>query len=124
MKGKAQNFLRLIGILVAFAIILLSLWNPPFIQNLRLQVYDAYLRQSLGAPTDTPIFIVDIDDRSLSILGQWPWPRTIMASILSLINQGHPKAIGIDIVYPEPDRSSPHQIVEFLASGNLKSIIP
>jgi len=43
-----------------------------------------------------------------------------MASVLSLINQGHPKAIGLDIVYPEPDRSSPHQIAEFLASGNLK----
>ena len=119
MRGKAQDFHRLIGILVAFAIIPLSLWNPVFIQNLRLQVFDAYLRQSPGAPTDTPIFIVDIDDRSLAILGQWPWPRTIMANILSLINQGHPKAIGLDIVYSEPDRSSPRQVAAFLASENL-----
>ncbi|PXF60390.1 MAG: hypothetical protein C4B58_00725 [Deltaproteobacteria bacterium] len=78
--------------------------------------YDSHLAHRQNTPT----LIVDIDDRSLSILGQWPWPRTIMASILSLINQGHPKAIGLDIVYPEPDRSSPRQIAEFLASGNLK----
>ncbi len=51
--------------------------------------------------------IVDIDERSLRVLGQWPWPRTVMADMVLKITELGGTVIGFDVLFPEPDRSSP-----------------
>ncbi|WP_321416474.1 adenylate/guanylate cyclase domain-containing protein [uncultured Desulfobacter sp.] len=53
------------------------------------------------------VVIVDIDEKSLSILGQWPWSRNIMAKITDHLIQSGVRAIGYDILFAEQDRSSP-----------------
>lgn len=112
------HFSMLAGLLCAAAILLLSLWNPIFIHTLHLKTYDLFLRHKLGVKADIPIVIVDIDDKSLAILGQWPWPRTVLAEILSHINKGNPKAIGLDIVLAESDRLSPRRIAATLKKAS------
>lgn len=112
-------FPRLIGLLLAIAMISLSGWNPVFLQNFRAKAFDALLRHFPGAPGDIPICLVDIDSRSLAEIGQWPWPRTIMAEALKLISEGNPRAIGLDIVYAEPDRTSPRQIAALWGEEHL-----
>lgn len=102
------------GVLCTVAILVLSLWNPIFVHTLHLKTYDLFLRQKLGIKADIPIVIVDIDDKSLATLGQWPWPRTVLAEILSYINEGNPKAVGLDIVLAESDRLSPRRIAAAL----------
>ena len=49
---------------------------------------------------------VDIDDVSLSAVGQWPWPRYHIASLIQRIAADGPAAIALDIVFPEADRVS------------------
>ncbi|MEA1922679.1 MAG: adenylate/guanylate cyclase domain-containing protein [Pseudomonadota bacterium] len=119
----AKRYLaRFIGVLGASGLILLSLWNPSFINNLRLKAYDVLLReQSAPATIEQKIIIVDIDDRSLAELGQWPWPRSLWAEIISRVGRNKPLAIGLDIVFAEPDRSSPHQIATSLKDFNLST---
>jgi len=51
--------------------------------------------------------VVAIDELALSRIGQWPWPRTRVASLVDAIARLEPAAIGFDIFFPEPDRFSP-----------------
>lgn len=53
------------------------------------------------------VIIVDIDEESLNKIGQWPWPRTIVADLVNKIHEGGVKVLGFDIVFAEKDRSSP-----------------
>jgi adenylate cyclase len=58
------------------------------------------------------VTIVDIDETSLRALGQWPWPRTVMAEMLSKIVERGGTVIGFDVLFPERDRSSPEVAAE------------
>ena len=51
--------------------------------------------------------VVAIDDKALAQYGQWPWPRTRVAELVSLIADAKPAAIALDIFFAEPDRYSP-----------------
>ena len=57
--------------------------------------------------------LVDIDERSLKALGQWPWSRIILADLLKKLQTYNPSVIGLDILFPEKDRTSPELIEEF-----------
>jgi serine phosphatase RsbU (regulator of sigma subunit) len=57
----------------------------------------------------TPVTIVQIDEESIAELGNWPWPRTVLAQLVHTINAYGPAAIGVDIVMSEPDPFSPER---------------
>jgi len=57
--------------------------------------------------TIRPVVIVDIDEASLKEIGQWPWPRTIVANLITRITQAGAVATGFDVIFAEPDRMSP-----------------
>lgn len=61
--------------------------------------------------TSTPATVVEIDEASLARLGQWPWPRTLLADLIRAIGRHEPAAIGLDILMPEPDRLSPERLL-------------
>jgi len=58
-------------------------------------------------PPDSDIVIVDIDERSLALMaeefGRWPWPRSVMADFLAMLAELQPKAVGVNIMYSDPD---------------------
>ena len=58
-----------------------------------------------------PATIVEIDQKSLAALGQWPWPRLVFAKLIRDINRHQPAAIGIDILMPEADGQSLERLV-------------
>ncbi len=62
--------------------------------------------------TNTTV-VVEIDEASLRQLGQWPWPRILLAKGLEEILRQRPAAVGLDIFFPEADRTSPEQIIHF-----------
>jgi len=57
--------------------------------------------------------VIDIDDESLEKYGQWPWPRILDAELIKKIDSFTPSAIGVNIVFPEADRTSPASIQKF-----------
>jgi len=118
-RGRIKAVPRLLGATLAAAMAVLAWINPIFLEDFRQRTFDVFLRQAPTTPGPTPIYIVDIDSKSLAALGQWPWPRTIMAETLRLIAADKPKAVGLDIVYAEPDRSSPAQIAALLAEQEV-----
>jgi adenylate cyclase len=81
--------------------------QPPMIRRLDLMLYDVFLKGLTGGePSPVPIMI-DIDERSIAELGQWPWPRYRLADLLAALYEGGVASIGVDILMSEPDRTSP-----------------
>ncbi len=76
------------------------LWRPD------LAIYDAVLSLQ-KRQVDDSIAIVAIDDLSLARLGKWPWSRSIHARMLERLNHAGAKAVAFDVIFNEPDRSSP-----------------
>src|SRR5262249_26164992 len=60
-----------------------------------------------------PIVIVDIDEESLATYGQWPWPRTVLADLIRRLYALDMVAVAFDVVFSEPDRSSPGEAVKY-----------
>jgi signal transduction histidine kinase/CheY-like chemotaxis protein len=93
---------------------LLQIFKPSFSNLIDLKLYDSFSRAAGGQnPSETPV-IVAIDDRSLKEFGQWPWPRYRVAQLLGKIQQRHPLSIGVDILFSEPDRTSPLRLQQDL----------
>ena len=82
-------------------------WGGRHWQPVRNLVFDTYQRVSPRQVTRFPIVIVDIDDESLAAVGRWPWPRTQLAVLTEQVHLLGAKAVGYDIIMPEPDSLSP-----------------
>ncbi len=82
------------------------LWPPPLAVFLEGKIYDAFLRAAPRAAPTGAVTVVDIDEESLARLGQWPWPRYRVARLLAKIRDGGAEAVGLDMLFAEPDRTS------------------
>ena len=107
---------RTIKIVISFILSLLLsfiyLFTPQVFYSLdnRLRDFMFVIREEL--PKTNNIVIVDIDDKSLKLYGQWPWSRNIVSELLHNLTELNPGIIGLDIVFAEADRSSPHLLKE------------
>ena len=98
--------------LIPFAIIIacIPLIDPlGMFSDLRLKSFDTF--QNLfprSALEGDPVVVIDIDDESLNIHGQWPWPRTLVARLVD--RTVYSAATGFDIVFAEPDRTGAREL--------------
>lgn len=81
--------------------------EPTPLAALRDGFFDTYQKLIPRQRISAPAVIVAIDEHSLDERGQWPWPRTLVAQLISAINAARPAAVAIDLLFVEPDRSSP-----------------
>ncbi len=98
--------------LCLLALLALRVFDPGVIATVRGSGFDQLQRlfpRHMEQPV--PVRIVDIDEASLKALGQWPWSRTTMAKLVNELGRLGAAAIAFDIVFPEPDRLSPRQIM-------------
>lgn len=97
----------LLALLSVIASLALWLADPLPLQSLRNQWFDQYQRWAPRTYEAAPVRVVVIDDESLEKLGQWPWPRTRIAELVSRLHDNGAAAVGFDVVFAEPDRTSP-----------------
>lgn len=102
------------GVLFSMLMAWMYVKDPTFLQYLDLKLYDALLLQSDTAETTGVPVVVDIDERSLGEYGQWPWPRYRVALLIAKLQQAGVRAVGMDILFAEPDRTSPNVLKEQL----------
>ncbi len=84
----------------------MCMWPPPLAVFLDGKIYDSFLRSTSRPANTGSVTIVDLDEASLEKIGQWPWPRYRVARLLLKIREAGAAAVGLDMVFAEPDRTS------------------
>jgi adenylate cyclase len=103
----------LIALAVLIAGVGIRIADPNPVEMVRLRTFDMYNVIKPRTPPDpSPVIIVDLDEKSLAELGQWPWPRTRIAEMLAALRDYGIAVVGFDMVFAEPDRTSPARIAE------------
>jgi adenylate cyclase len=108
-----RRFTLIMGLVITGVMVALAAVPVPLLDRARDAVFDAYQRQAPRAyDPGAPVHIIDIDEASLDAFGQWPWPRTYMAALTDRLFDHGAAAVGFDVLFPEPDRTSPERIAE------------
>ena len=102
----------------------LGLGAPDALDALRNLVWDQFQRVAPAqSEADGPVRIAAIDEASLALLGQWPWPRSRLAELPDRLKQMGAAVIGFDIVFAEADRLNPQSLLAELPQGPEKAAL-
>lgn len=103
----------LIPLIISFLISFFYIFYPSLPQSFDDRIKDFMFNlRGEEEPKSNSLVIIDIDEKSLRTLGQWPWSRDILSKILQNLDSAQIGIIGLDIVFAEEDRTSPHKIFE------------
>ena len=112
---KIQLF---VGFIIACLTMVGYFTMPAKFQALDNQLRD-YMFFTRGAvKPSSDVLIVDIDEKSLNTLGQWPWKRKKFAQVLNNLHKAEVGVIGLDIVFSEYDNSNPATVLKELGLAN------
>jgi signal transduction histidine kinase len=123
-KPTRQTALRLLAgwsskpwlsISVLALVVALRIVNPSTLERLRLAYFDFQQSAWPHSLQDRHVVIVDIDQPSLTAIGQWPWPRSTVARLTNAIAAMEPAVLGFDVLLPT-DRLSPQEIIRAFPS--------
>jgi len=101
------GYARLLCLALLIGLAALRVADPAPVEELRVRTFDTFQRIDPRVKKARPVTIVDIDEASLAKLGQFPWPRTRIADLITGLTRLGAVVIGFDIVFSEPDRLNP-----------------
>jgi len=111
-----------LAFILAFFLSLFYIFFPKALDSIDNRLRDYFFTIRGELPNSDSVIIIDIDEKSLQTLGQWPWSRNKVAKILENLTNSGIAIIGIDIVFAEEDNSSPHKV--FKKYNIIKEGIP
>jgi adenylate cyclase len=106
------GYARLLCLVLLFGFAALRAADPAPVEEIRVRTFDFFQRIDPRHKTARPVTIVDIDDKSLEKFGQWPWPRTRIADLITELTRLGAVVIAFDAVFSEPDRLNPADAAE------------
>ena len=113
------------GLLPTLAAAVMSVGRPGGLRSLENGTYDILLRSAPSAPASDRVVIVDIDNRSLATIGQWPWRRDVLGGLIDRLRSAGAATVALDIIFAEPDRyegtdgSPDEMLADTLRSGGV-----
>ncbi|MBU0970489.1 MAG: adenylate/guanylate cyclase domain-containing protein [Proteobacteria bacterium] len=102
------------GMVITLVIAGFYVFKPPYMRLMENKLYDVFLSVAHTKKAPSSVAIVDIDEYSISRFGQWPWPRYRVALLLKKIQLAGALCVGNDILFGEPDGTSPLVIKKML----------
>jgi CHASE2 domain-containing sensor protein len=111
--ASRRRFIVLCGITPIVLASALAVYRPLVLGRLDNAAYDFLLRSTRTARPSAGIVIVDVDERSLATVGQWPWRRDVVGQLISRLRDAGAAAIALDVIFAESDRGA----AEGVASG-------
>ena len=114
---RAFSFERLLGLGLIAVFLAVYISDPYPIQFIRVKTFDFYQRmkpREIPPLAQKPVTIIDLDEDSLNEIGQWPWPRNIVAQLVQNLMQMGAVLVAFDIVFAEPDRMNPSDVADSL----------
>lgn len=110
-----------VGVLLLVLMVGIRILDPYPVRAVRLFFFDYAQRIEPREKTALPVRVVDIDDGSLAVLGQWPWPRDRIGTLVTrLVKDYGAAAVVFDILFSEPDRLSAARV---LARPDIASLL-
>src|SRR5687768_11832560 len=117
LRSKTANAV-LLATVVLSAVTALRAFDPAPVAQLRERSFDIYQQLQPRPYADFPVRIIEIDEASLAQYGQWPWPRTLIAQFVQRLSDLGAAVIALDMIFPEPDRTSPSRLANTLTIAN------
>jgi|WetSurMetagenome_2_1015567.scaffolds.fasta_scaffold03592_5 adenylate cyclase len=108
--AKRRIWIILPGLAIAFFFSAVALMEPQFLKLLNNKLYDSMLSAGARNYVSKIPVIIDIDEKSLAGYGQWPWPRYRLAKLLDEVREAGAASVSLDIIFAEPDRTSPAEL--------------
>ena len=118
---KHYSWAHLVALSVLAAFVILRATDSQPVQLLRYKVFDGYQQIEPRDNSRQPVVIIDLDDESLEELGQWPWPRTLIAKLVLKLKKAGVVGVAYDIVFAEPDRTSPGLLADSIRGLDKKT---
>jgi len=112
------------GLATLFCVLAIASTNYGTLDRLTVLIFDAYQRTKPRPEAGAPVAVVDIDESSLRILGQWPWPRSKVAQMVDRLGELGAATIAFDMIFSEPDRTSFDQVVRDLEQAGADVVLP
>jgi adenylate cyclase len=103
-RSTVRRITFLCGLAPTIFIAVLALYRPSFVARFDNGVYDLLLRWCHTKPPSGRVVIVDVDERSLSTIGQWPWRRDLVGRLIANLRDLGAATVALDIVFAERDR--------------------
>ncbi|HKF66575.1 MAG TPA: adenylate/guanylate cyclase domain-containing protein [Vicinamibacterales bacterium] len=110
-KSSVDRRIYLIAVGVVVLVFALYLWAPTFLKTVENKLYDLHFTLRGVRPPGDQVVIVAVDENSLSSLGRWPWPRSMLARIVRTLNEAGARVIAIDILLSEPEINREREVV-------------
>ena len=82
----------------------LAVFPPTLLERIDNDAYDILVRSVSTKPPTGNVVIIDVDERSLSTIGQWPWRRDRIGDLITRLREMGAATIALDMVFAEPDR--------------------
>ncbi|MDR9467427.1 adenylate/guanylate cyclase domain-containing protein [Marinospirillum sp.] len=101
-----KNWQYLVSLLLVVAVLgeMAGFWPIKAVERLEWLSYDLRVQSTLSYEEDPSIVIIDLDEHSLGELGQWPWPRQVVAELIETLFLDYDIGmLGLDIVFAEPE---------------------
>ena len=113
----------LFGLLIVLALMGLRTADPYPVSVVREIAFDLYQRlKPREIPNDPPVRVIDVDEASLASLGQWPWSRDHLATLVDRLTELGAAAVVFDMLFPEADRMSPQRLAAQLPEVNASAL--
>jgi len=106
MKWTERRLALVCGLFPVVLAAVLTLVRPAALAHVEYDVYDTLVRSVTPAPPTGRVVVVDVDEQSLSAIGQWPWRRDVVASLVDRLRALGAASIGVDVIFAEPDRAA------------------
>jgi CHASE2 domain-containing sensor protein len=114
-----RRLVFLCGVVPVLVTAVLGVLRPTFLARLDDSVYDILLRSTRTKGPGQNVAIVDVDDRSLSTIGQWPWRRDVVGRLITRLRNAGASAIALDIIFAESDRYGQPGDSEWRSTGDM-----
>ena len=120
-RGKLLSHI-ISGLSCAIIVSSFYISNIPFLRRIDDKIYDTLLPLRAQSKPSNISAIIDIDEESLATYGQWPWSRYLVADLIKSLKSYNVAVIGTDVMFAEPDNTSPKQIAANLTRDKNTSI--
>ena len=110
--ARRFGYARLVCLALLIGLAAFRIADPAPVEELRVRTFDTFQLIDPRVKTARPVAIVDIDEKSLAKLGQFPWPRTRIADLVTNLTRLGAVVIAFDTIFSEPDRLNPDVAAE------------